>query len=558
MLKKLLKRRNTHAYGVAYLRLNIPERLPAGARWGASVTLENRGAKIWDRHESEGKRTDLIVLWDGQVTGTHQMPRAQVYPGEKITIHFPLSVPSTPGQHELVLDLVEQNVTTFADQGVKTYRQKIYAESIPVNRSTKLYTQSAKLNPWYYQPTQGINCGREGSTFPVFVSRAKGCHLWDLEGRQYIDYVMGWGCALLGYAEERVQQAIISVMDSGAVVPFPHPLEMEVAEILTEDIPCAEMVVFGKNGSDVCTVAARLARLFTGKKKILFSGYHGWQDWWVEQAGFAGSGVPDRAERLIYPFKFNNIEDFMRLFEEHRTDVAAVMLEPSGQTENADGPMQDADREFLSAIKIETRRSGALLIYDEIITGFRYPEGSVQKALGVIPDLTCLGKALSAGMPLSALVGRADIFRKCMENTHYGPTFKGEIYSFAAAKAALQIYREEPVATHVWDYGTELKKAISALCKEVGLSAECLGPPFRMAVVFDEPNPERLQMKRTLYQQELLKAGVVTYNGIMLPSYAHDEKAFESTVDAIGSALDCVALAEKKDDFHRYIEIPLL
>jgi glutamate-1-semialdehyde aminotransferase len=369
---------------------------------------------------------------------------------------------------------------------------------------------------------------------------------------------MGWGCALLGYAEERVQQAMISVMDSGAVVPFPHPLEMEVAEILTEDIPSAEMVVFGKNGSDVCTVAARLARLFTGKKTILFSGYHGWQDWWVEQAGFEGSGVPNRADRLIYPFKFNNIEDFMRLFEEHRRDVAAVMLEPSGPAEDIQGPMQDADREFLSAIEMETRRSGALLIYDEIITGFRYPEGSVQKALGIIPDLTCLGKALSSGMPLSALVGRADIFRKCMGNTYYGPTFKGEIYSFAAAKAALQIYREEPVAKYVWDYGMELRKAINALCKGEGISAECLGPPFRMALIFHEPDPERFHMKRTLYQQELLKAGVVTYNGIMLPSYAHDEKALKLTVNAIGNALDRVALAEKKDDFHRYLEIPLL
>jgi len=198
------------------------------------------------------------------------------------------------------------------------------------------------------------------------------------------------------------------------------------------------------------------------------------------------------------------------------------------------------------------------LIYDEIITGYRYPSGSVQRATGVIPDLTCLGKALSAGMPLSALVGRAHIFQRSLHNTHYGPTFRGEIYSFAAAKAAMQIYRDEPVAEYVWDYGTRLQQGINRLCQQLRIAAACVGPPFRMALAFKEPDAERLRLKRTLYQQELLKAGVITYNGVMLPSYAHSDHVLEATLEALSLALEKVAIAERDNAFHRYVEIPLL
>lgn len=554
----MLDRMDQKIYAVTYVEHNIPTRLPAKTVWGAWIRLKNESSKTWQLYQPEGKRVDLVVECDGQVSATHPMPRAEVGPGEQVTIHFPLRVPSVPGKHKLMVDLVEQNVTTFRAQGVKPLELNLYAEPGPVSRSTELYELAARISPWYYQPSRGIEQSRDAGGYPLFVSRAKGCNLWDLEGRQYIDYVMGWGCALLGYAEERVQKAMMAVMDSAAVIPFPHSLEIDVARMLTEDIPCAEMVVFGKNGSDVCTLAARVARVFTGKKTILCSGYHGWQDWWVEQAGFAASGVPDRPHPLIYQFKPNDLQGFMQLLEAHREDLAAVMLEPSGSAQGVQGHSQDADRDFLEALAQETRQSGALLIYDEIMTGFRYPDGGVQKATGVIPDLACLGKALSAGMPLSALVGKAHILQCAMGNTHYGPTFKGEVYSFAAARAALEIYRAEPVAEHVWSHGSRLRSGINSLCDEMDLAAECVGPPFRMVLVFDEADPERLNLKRTLYHQELLKSGLLTYNGFMLPSYAHDDEVMKTTLDAIGRALEKVDTAEKQDNFHSHLEIPLL
>lgn len=229
-----------------------------------------------------------------------------------------------------------------------------------------------------------------------------------------------------------------------------------------------------------------------------------------------------------------------------------------GPGESIQGPEQDADKDFLATIAEATRSVGALLVFDEIITGYQYPSGSVQKAMGIVPDLTCLGKAIGSGMPLAALVGRRHIFEQCMERTHYGPTFKGEVYSFAAAKAAIRIYRSEPVAETVWEYGTKLKKEINRLIAAIGVNADCKGPPFRMALIFNEPNADRLRLKRTLYIQELLKQSITTYNGIMLPSYAHDEEVMGKTLEAMGEALERVAYAEKQNNFERYLEIPIL
>lgn len=548
----------TKRYGVRCLRHNIPGRLEGDGVFGASITIENTGDFPWERYHPLGHRVDLVVRWNGIVAATHPLPAARVAPGETVPVCFPLHAPGVAGPHELSLELVEQNVARFCDRGVPPISLAVVTAPPPDPEKAALYEIGRTVNPWFYAPTAGIGKSADGRGFPRFAAKAKGCHLWDLEGRRYIDYIMAWGCTMLGYGDPRIREAVEAVLDLPPLLPFPHPLEMEVSRMLTEDFPCAEMVVFGKNGSDACTVAARLARVHTGRRVILYSGYHGWQDFWAEQAGFGQSGIPDRPETLIHRFRFNDLDDFHRLFQQHRHDLAAVMLEPSGPGESVQGPMQDADRDFLGSVTEAARSVGALLVYDEIITGYRYPGGSVQQATGVIPDLACLGKAVGSGMPISALAGRAEIFQRSMARTHYGPTFKGEIYSFAAAKAAIGIYRTEPVARHIWDYGARLKARINGLCGEIGIPAACKGPPFRMALIFDEPDEERLRRMRTLYIQELLKGGMTTYNGIMLPSYAHDDEVFDQSIAIIAKALEITAEAHRHNDFDRHIEIPLI
>ncbi len=456
------------------------------------------------------------------------------------------------------IDLVRRPGIRFSLKGVEPLTIDVEVECAQQTESARPAQAALAHNLWYYQPTVGIQEARDGRTFPLFISKAKGCHVWDAEGREYIDYSMSWGATILGHADGRIQTAIRDKLDTGALPPFPDPLEMEVSRLLVEDFPSAEMVVFGKNGSDACTVAARMARLVTGKRVILSCGFHGWQDFSLDYFSFTNSGIPERPEAVLHKFRFNDRDDFFRLFNTYRGDLAAVMIEPAGPFTGVETGMGgDADPEFLGEIADAAHRAKALLIFDEIITGYRYPTGSVQKARGVVPDLTCLGKALASGMPLSALVGASRIFHIAFARTHYCPTFKGEVYSFAAAKAAIGIYRSEPVIEHIWRHGEELRAGILRISQDVGIAAECKGPPFRMGVHFPG-DPVTRRFKRTIFMQELLKEGVITVTGVMLPSYAHDSAILARTLEAVGAALDKVAWASRTGDYDRLVEIPLL
>jgi glutamate-1-semialdehyde aminotransferase/predicted aldo/keto reductase-like oxidoreductase len=548
--------RETPAYGVGYLHHNLPCRVPPGALQTFWVTLENRGSRIWRRAPADVPAVELALFLDGAYHATLPLPQPEVRPGDRATLHWTMRMPETPGQHRLKFDLVEQHVTTFEGQGVAPLVVTVETTRTPPSASSRLMDQAFATNSWFFVPSQGIHWDGNGRHYPLFARKARGCWITDLEGRHYVDYVMGWGCALLGYAHRRVQRALARSLGSAAVLTLTHHLEMEVTQALCRAIPCAETVLFGKNGSDVCTAAVRLARACTGRPKVLVCGYHGWQDWFAEREGFAGTGIPERGAALVLPFAFNDLDQLQGMLAAHRGQVAAVMLEPAGPVEGLNGPLRDADPAFLNGAAEAARADGALLIFDEIITGFRYPGGSVQRATGIIPDLACFGKALSAGMPLSALVGRKEVFQKAMARIYYGPTFKGEAYSFAAARAALAFYRRHDVAGHIRDHGQRLKEAVNRLCRQLGAPAEMIGPPFRMVLSFHEADPGRQTLMRTLVQQELVKQGVITYKCFLLPSYAHGNRALTRAVKAFAHALAILAEAAKHDSFAQYLEIP--
>lgn len=545
-------------HAAAYLEHELPRSWPAGSMCPARVRVRNLGGRAWRREPPDGHGVALLVACDGQAVALEPLPRAVVEPQAEASFQLVLQVPAAPGCHEYTFDLVEHGVTVFSARGVVPLRLTLEAKDEVLLPSERLAAAARRSSAWHYQPTRGLHRGRDGARYPLFVKEARGCRFTDADGREYLDYVMGWGSALLGYAHPRVQAALAGALHSGAVLPFPVADEIAVAERLTELFPGAERVNFGKNGSDVCTLAARLARVLTGRRTLLYSGYHGWQDFWAEQAGFAQSGIPERGAPLIHRFRMNDMQDFLRLYEAHRDDLAAVFVEPAGAVEGEQGPLPEADAAFLRLLRARTDEAGALLVFDEIMTGFRYRGGSVQRAVGVQPDLTCLGKALGGGLPLSALVGRAELMERGMGRTHYGPTFKGEAYAFAAARAALEVLREEPVPDHVARFGEELRGLVDGAARHAGLAARCIGPSFRMVVAFDEPELERQRLLRTLLHQELLRAGVVTYKGFMLPSYAHDERALEQSGRAFEQAFAALAQAEGAGRLLEALEIPLL
>ncbi len=437
---------------------------------------------------------------------------------------------------------------------------RLLARAPGKNRDALLWQQLQRLHPWSYTPTQGMSVGRDGTSFPVMVERAKGCRIWDLHGKEYIDYTMGWGTTVLGYCHPEVQQAVRSAMRSAPLLAYPRPIQTEVQRLLEQDFPGITGVAFGKNGSDVCTLAARLCRGYTGRKTILYCGYHGWGDFWAEQHGFARSSIPERHPALIHRFRFNDTEGFMALFEQHRADLAGVMLEPSGPWGgNEIGCEPDADQSFLETLREATRSAGALLVFDEMITGYRYLEGSVQRARGVTPDLTCLGKAIASGMPLSVLLARGDIMQVAFGKAHYGPTFQAEAWSFAAAKATIEVFHREPVARHVWRQGEALRQGINEALRVAGVPGYVRGPPFRMSIYFGDDEKETRELQRTLLQQELLRLGVSIYNnGVMLPSYAHDDVTLEKTLAVFRATLLTVGRATREGSLEPKVCIPLL
>ena len=544
------------AYGAQLLEHSIPARLNNGQTYGVRLTIQNTGSFTWYADHPQEPPMRVEVLVDGVLQAALALPDGSVAPDQPTTLHFSFRAPDTAGPHRVRIELVHHGVTRLTDQGVPAWTIDVEVQLKAWSRTVELFEIERNHNPWHYNPFQGITQSRDGHPFPLFIERAKGCIVWDVEGHEYTDYTMGWGSTILGHGDDRIQQAIRESLDCGAVLPLPHPLEMEVSRMLIEDFAPHDMVAFGKNGSDVCSIAARLARVTTKKRVILSCGFHGWQDFALEYFQFEDCGIPFRDQRNLYKFQFNDIDGFLALYDRHKHDLAAVMIEPAGPLiDDLVGLGGEPDPDFLHLIADATRRVGALLVFDEIVTGFRYRHGSVQKALGIVPDLTCLGKALASGMPLSALLGSQRLFLPSFHKTHFHPTFRGEVYSLAAAKAAIQIYRTEPVAEHIWRHGEALRQGIEGACRELGIAGHCSGPAFRMAFIFHEPNTQRRRLKRTLLMQELVKQRVLTVNAMLLPSYAHDDATLHKTIGVFRNALTVVADADRRNTMHQHIEL---
>lgn len=543
-------------YAVAWLENNFPDSFPKKGLYQAYIHIENRGSRTWLAQHPEDNSVHLVIYIDEALHSFVRIPY-DVFPGQKVILTFPFSFPNSAenGQWRIKLSLVELNVAWFDQNGVEALVVQVRAEEPEKGPIFEAMALSRRSNWGFWQPSQGISRSRTGRLYPMFTNHAQGCRIRDLEGNEWIDYVMGFGSAILGYAHPEIQDAVSQQLNSSAVATLPHVLEIRLTEMLCEMIPCSEMVLFGKHGSDACTAAIRTARLHTGRPKILFSGYHGWHDWYVEtlQPKLRISTEPSS----LFRFELNDLSSFQALVKEHSGGIGAVILEPAAQAPSLEGPVCDVDPKFLREVAEICRQEGAVLIFDEIITGFRHPHGSVQKATGVIPDLACFGKALSAGMPLSALVGKREIM-ETSRHIAYMPTFRGEVYSLAAAVTALQIYRSQDVPGMIHTFGLELKNAVNHISQKLGVEGEMIGVPYRMIYKFNESDELHRILKRTFLHQELLQRGVLTFNGYMLPSLAHGKKEMEQTISAFRAALQRVQEVSSEQTFARYLDIPFI
>lgn len=532
-------------YAAACLGHNFPATMPADTLRIAYAHVANRGEHTWLRDDPAGHATDLAFFIDDALVTTVPLPVAALEPGHNTTISFRWRSPAAPGTHRIRLDMVEQNVTFFAAHGPPLAEFALELTPSRGTESERLMDVALRRNYAFYVPTQGVHWSASGPGYPLFVRSARGPRFRDAEDREIIDYVMGWGASFLGYAHPAVDAAVAASLQHGALHTIPHVLEMELSEALCERIPCAEMVLFGKNGSDVTTAAVRLARFATGRTTVLQSGFHGWQDW---NTPLPGNQPP------VHRFAYGDVAGVRALLDEH--DVAAIVVEAAAQVEGVDGPVRAADAAFLRELRELCDGSGAVLVFDEIWTGFRYPGGSVQAHTGVIPDLACFGKALSNGFPLAAVAGKRDIFTAAVHRIEYTPTFKGEIQAFAAALAALRIYDDPQVAAGAWSFGERLMDGVTAIARELGVPARAVGLPLRTVLAFDIADPLVRRLARTLAAQTLLQNGVLCFRGFMLPSASHGERELEETLAAYRRALTGVARALERGTFADVLEIP--
>lgn len=380
---------------------------------------------------------------------------------------------------------------------------------------------------------------------PAFLARARGARVWDVDGNEYIDYPLALGPVILGHNYPAVTEAVTRQLQDGCVFSLPHPLEIDVAEMLTEVIPCAEMVRFGKNGSDATAGAVRLARAYTGRDMIACCGYHGWQDWYIGTTT-RNRGVPEAVRQLTVPFQFNNIESLRRVFSDHPGGVAGVIIEPLGSQIPAEG--------FLAEIRALTRREGALLIFDEIITGFRLALGGAQEYFRVVPDLACFGKAMANGFPLAALVGPRDIMQ-LLDEVFFSFTFGGETLSLAAAAATLRELRARPVIDHLWAQGQRLQDGYNMLAEYYGVAryTSCAGLPPRTIVAFRDHSGKESLLIKSLFQQEVLKRGIL-FAGYHNICYELTPDDVTYTLRVYRSALEILAKALSSGDPLRYLE----
>ena len=426
-----------------------------------------------------------------------------------------------------------------------------------VPRSNELYARALELLPGGTQLfSRRADRFVPGFT-PMYLARAEGVNLWDVDGNEYLDFGMGCGPVILGHGYPAVTEAVVEQARHGNCLTVNSPLEIELAELLCEVVPCAEMVRFAKTGGDTNAAVIRIARGATGRDKVLFCGYHGWHDWYLA-ANLASSdtlnshllpgldtrGVPRALEGTALPFEYNNAESLKAALEANRGEVACVIMEAARAKQPEPG--------YLQAVRNLAHEHGALLIFDEIVTGFRLALGGAQEYFGVTPDLCTFAKALSNGFPLGAICGRREVMQEAA-SMFISSTYFSDTVGLAAGLATVRELRDRPVLAHVWALGEQLRTGLRALAEKHGVAFHCDGYPPVLHMGFDEPDEHRRLLLTTVYLQELVKAGVLCLMGAYL-SYSHRPEHIERYLAGAEAAF---AVITQTDDLESLIEAGL-
>jgi glutamate-1-semialdehyde 2,1-aminomutase len=405
------------------------------------------------------------------------------------------------------------------------------------------FTKSRRLQPKFHAliPGGSHTYAKGDDQFPElmppYIVRGKGCHVWDVDGNEFIEYGAGLRSVTLGHAYPSVIAAAAKQMESGANFIRPAPIELEAAEQLLGLLDGAEMVKFAKNGSDVNNGALRLARAYTGRDMVAICQNHPFfsvEDWFMGSTAM-NAGIPQVVQELTVKFAYNDVASLEALFAKYPNRIAAVILEPEKEVE-------PANRFLHEALRV-THEHGALFILDEMITGFRWHLQGAQKLHGLVPDLSTFGKAMANGFALSALVGKRE-FMRLGGLDHDKPrvflistTHGAEGHALAAAMETMRIYQSEPVIATLWQRGERLAKGIRAAARDQRVEefVPILGRPCCLVYGSRDAEQKPSQPMRTVLIQELMKRGVLASS--LVVNYSHTEADIDRTVEAFHGAL---------------------
>lgn len=382
--------------------------------------------------------------------------------------------------------------------------------------------------------------------YPLYVKSGHGSHFTDVEGNDYLDYLMALGPITLGYNYPVMNEAIIKQLNDGILFSLPHPVEVELSELLCHTIPHAEMVKFEKSGSNAVTAAVRAARAYTKKDMIAYCGTGGvWHDWQAAMVSRNG-GVPKFNEELIKIFDYNDPDGLEQIFEDNPEKIAAVVLEPT--------LFEEPKNDFLKKVRKMVNTHDSSLILDEVVTGFRFDIAGAQKYFNIKGDMVCFGKGMANGLPLSAITGPTE-FMKTFDDLWVSSTNNSETLSMAGSMAVITEMKEKNTIKHCWNMGEKLFKGWNKIAQENGINAQMTGYPIRMDLkCYDENNSESLSMK-SLISQEMIKQGIfMSILGSSYISYSHSLTDIEHTLKAFENVCTYIVKKVLDNDYEKYLE----
>lgn len=377
--------------------------------------------------------------------------------------------------------------------------------------------------------------------WPAYYSRAKGAEVWDLDSKRYLDFATsGIGAAILGVGDPDVDSAVVDAIHKGSLSTLNCPEEVRLAELLIELHPWAEMARFARGGGEAMALAVRIARAAAGKDVVAFCGYHGWHDWYIAAnlvgtselthhllPGLEPAGVPQALHRSVVPFHYNNFQDLEEIVAKHGSSIGAFVMEPTRSSLPAPG--------FLEAVREAANRVGAVLVFDEVTSGWRETSGGIHLRYGVSPDIAVFAKALGNGYPISAIIGRREVM-EAAQRSFISSTAWTERIGPTAALATIKKHRENAVPEHLCKIGNAVRAAWTRAASHAGIEISITGIPALNHLAFaSNPLPSM-----TLFTQEMLDRGFLA-GSAFYPTFAHTESHVREYADAAADVFGIIA-----------------